>query len=117
VFAQTVGHRHAEKILPLGRKLKPDEALKIGLIDAIVESPDELITLAARFLEQSSRVNQFARFQTLQFARAAFTKRMKESESIDMGHSRQIVGSPDFQKTLKKVMKSLGGKKESKSKL
>ena len=49
-FANLVGERRAERFLQLGTLLTPEEALQVGLIDAVVDSEDELMATAVETL-------------------------------------------------------------------
>ena len=54
-MVKTCGYRESEKALQLGRLFKPDEALKIHLIDEIVE-PNLLLEKAENEIVQWLRI-------------------------------------------------------------
>jgi len=111
VFAQTVGHRHAEKMLSLGTTVDADEAERIGFIDKAANNVQELSSLVAQQMVKCLTVPPQAREVTLQFLRRDFAKRMAAEEQLDTEGVRQILVNPEFKRVLAATMKRLADKK------
>lgn len=83
VFAQTVGTRHAERILPLGTVMPAHKAKEIGFVDAVFDTPETMRDAALAQLVRCSKVDQGARGNTMAFLRQSFAEKMKREEALD----------------------------------
>jgi 3,2-trans-enoyl-CoA isomerase len=118
VFAQTVGHRNAERLLSLGTTVDADEAERIGFIDKAANDVQELSALVAQQMAKCLSVPPQAREVTLQFLRRDFAKRMTAEEPLDTDGIRRVLASAEFKRVFSATMKRLAEKKGApKSKL
>eukprot|EP00474_Spongospora_subterranea_P009602 CRZ10060.1 hypothetical protein [Spongospora subterranea] len=111
VFAQTVGNRVSEKILPYGPTFPAHTAKEIRLVDGIYDTVEGMREAALIQLDKCSKVDQSGRRVTMHFIRRDFAEKMRREEALDMEDLVKAGASPNFQRTVKKVIMSLQAKK------
>ncbi|KAJ1973647.1 dodecenoyl-CoA isomerase [Dimargaris verticillata] len=127
-FAQVCGQRYAEKELPFGAMFSPQEALRMGLVDKVVETPPEsvpsatsqspLIQAAVQWvrgiyakLPPASAPNSdaiwVAQMLSYRQVRRELTDRFYEREQEDLDASYSGIASDAIQNTMQFVLRQL----------
>ncbi len=112
LMQRTIGQRSAEKLLPYGLMPKADEALRIGLVDALV--PAEALTRAAEeTIAQMLKVFDGGRQATKGHLRRAFAKEWEaycEGEAVE---GWRLISHPQTVQAMEGILQKLSkGKKE-----
>lgn len=114
-FCNVVSKRIAEMALTQGKMFSTEEALKVGLIDAIVETKEEGLRKCEDFLSSFKTVNREARALTkLQF-RERIIKEFNAERNEDLNIFVERVLAPKFQDQLGKYVESLKQKSKQKA--
>lgn len=108
-----IGHRQTELASTLGRLFKTDEALKIGLIDELVDNKDEGIAAAEKFLSNFRNISPEVRALTKQYVRERTIKDMIKDRENDLNYFVQYVQNPKVQNYLEKYMELLKAKSKN----
>lgn len=110
-FASTmeniIGKRQTELALTTGRLFSTDEALKVGLIDEVVQDKDEGLQKANAFLGKFARISPFARNVSKQTIRGETLKRMSKDRENDLKRFIQVITQDAVQKGLGLYIESL----------
>jgi len=110
-FQAVVGYRQAEMLLMTGRLLNPQEALKIGLIDAVV-APEELMAAVDAEMKQFLAIPEIGRVKTKQLMRRDYVADFIEKREEDLQGFTDAVNNPILQKTLGMYFKALQQKQK-----
>jgi len=106
VFAQVVGHRLAELHLSLGTLLPPEEALSIGLIDAVVPA-DQLMDSADAEMKKWLAIPELGRSRTKGLLRKEYIDEFVSKREEDAQMFTGAVKDPMLQDVLTKYLKAL----------
>jgi len=109
LFASVIGHRKAEKHLCLGSLLSPQEALSIGLVDAVV-SAEELMPAVEAEMKKWLSIPEVGRSRTKALLRREYITDFNERRKMDLKMFTDVVNSPAIQKILTKYLKALQSK-------
>ncbi|RNF15648.1 3,2-trans-enoyl-CoA isomerase [Trypanosoma conorhini] len=109
-YAYIVGSRNAERMLQLGETPTADEALKLGLVDAVVEE-EQLREAALREAERFLAVPQQARWMSRDMMRREFLQHIAtdEDREYDTQFVVELMMNPEVQKGLGAYMARLKG--------
>jgi 3,2-trans-enoyl-CoA isomerase len=112
-FAYTVGTRKAERMLQLGETPTADEALKLGLVDAVVEE-DAVLSEAQKEAEKFIAIPNQARWMSRDLMRQEVLQflRSEEERQYDVQFFQQLIKNPDVQKSIGTYLARLSGAKK-----
>lgn len=112
-YAQVLGPRTAERMLQLGETPTADDALTIGLVDAVVEE-DKVMETAIKELEKFMAVPNQSRWMSRDMMRREYLQLLasEEDREYDTQFVVQLITNPDVQKTLGSYLARLSGKKK-----
>lgn len=109
-----IGFRQSELALTSGHMFTTEEALKVGLIDEVVEDKSEGITRAEAFLSRFSKVSLPARAITKSLTRGEYINKLVHTKKEDMDIFLEAVYSAEIQKSLGIYLEALKKKGSSK---
>lgn len=114
-YAYVLGSRNAERMLQLGETPTADEALKIGLVDAVVEE-EQLRSAAMKEAERFMAIPQQARWMSRDMMRREFLQHIASDEDreYDTQFFVELLMNPEVQKSLETYMARLKGKSAKK---
>lgn len=99
-FKTLVGQREAEKHLQLGTMLSADNALQLGLVDAVAETEPELYDHVNDIVTEWTKVHQNARSKTKHLMRQELADRLSKDAEDDWRATWNHVSSESVQKSL-----------------
>jgi len=109
-FLNVLPRRLAERSLSQGKIFTTEEALKIGLVDDVVNTKEEALAKCAEFIDTFGKINPLARSQSkLQF-RAADMQRFEKERGKDLETFVSFINNPKMQEELGVYLKNLGKK-------
>jgi enoyl-CoA hydratase/carnithine racemase len=124
LMGRAIGHAAAERLVLSGRMVKAPEALSLGLVDALAPSDaqDDVMALAARWVEAAVKLPAAARAATKQSGRAEFCAEWRRYYVEDEpAYGWAAISAPGAVAMMKAVLARLsgggGGKKQQPSKL
>lgn len=106
-----VSVRETEKALTLGSMFTTDEALKIGLVDAVASTKADALKQCKDFILQFAKVSPDARAVTKLNLRKKDLAELENNRDSDLQTFLSYVNQPKVQKGLELYMESLKGKK------
>ncbi|KAG8347757.1 putative Enoyl CoA hydratase isomerase [Trypanosoma vivax] len=111
-YAYIVGSRNAERMLQLGETPTADEALRIGLVDVVVEDEQLLRDAAVKEAERFMAVPQQARWMSRDMLRREFLQFIatEEDREYDTQFFVELMMNPEVQKGLDSYIARLKGK-------
>lgn len=83
-----------------GAALKPDEALSIGLIDGIADSPEKLRKMSFKKIDSILRLEQESYLATRNLYRKTLLKKIEVLEPEDIEMAAKLVKMPVFQRAI-----------------
>lgn len=101
-----VGHREAERMLSLGIMCRPEESLKVGMVDQLVD-PSELIDTSKNVIEKWLKIADVGRMQTKRQVREKFISEFKERRDEDLKAFLSAIQQSATQKMLGMYLQSL----------
>ncbi|PWU96810.1 putative 3,2-trans-enoyl-CoA isomerase, mitochondrial precursor [Trypanosoma cruzi] len=109
-YAYVVGSRNAERMLQLGETPTADEALRIGLVDAVVEE-EQLREAAVREAERFMAIPQQSRWMSRDMMRREFLQHIAtdEDREYDTQFVVELMMNPEVQKGLGAYLARLKG--------
>ncbi|KAK6632767.1 hypothetical protein RUM43_013538 [Polyplax serrata] len=110
-FRNVLPKRESEHALITGKLFPTEEALKVGLVDAMVPDNNAAIEKAAEYIASLSRLNFQAMAQTKLTIRYTAIKRLQDTREHDLRVFTKFVTSPEVQKGLEMYLESLKKKK------
>ncbi|XP_075224455.1 enoyl-CoA delta isomerase 1, mitochondrial-like [Lycorma delicatula] len=102
-----IGIRQTEMALTTGKLFTADEALKIGLVDEVVNSKDEAISRAEIFLGQFKGISAMARAMTKLNVREDTFNWLIKNKELDLKIFLDVVNQPKVQQGLELYLQSL----------
>ncbi|GLH07942.1 SFRICE_002345 [Gryllus bimaculatus] len=99
--------RQAELALTTGRMFSTEEALKIGLVDALAKDKADALSQAANFLLQMKKIPRVARGLTKQACRQDAIGWLEKNRDLDLQIFLTFVNQPAVQKGLELYLESL----------
>lgn len=114
-YAYVVGHRCAERMLQLGETPTADEALRVGLVDAVVEE-EQLRAAAVKEAERFMAIPQQSRWMSRDMMRREFLQYIASDEDreYDTQFFVELMMNPEVQKGLEAYMARLRGQSAKK---
>ena len=113
LMQRTVGQRTAEKLLPYGLMPKADEALQMGLVDALVPA-DRLTAAAEETMQQMLKVFDGGRQATKGHLRKAFSKEWEAFCEGEAADGWRLVSHPQTVLAMEGILQKLSkGKKDA----
>jgi enoyl-CoA hydratase/carnithine racemase len=106
--ARTVGPRAAEKLCVTGRLVSPEEALEIGLVDAVV-APEAVVDEALNWCRGVLESPSAALAATRETVRRALVELVRSQRQGDIDRLARLWFEPELQKTLQAVVAKLKG--------
>lgn len=106
----TIGQRRTEQALQLGTLFSPDEALKVGLVDAVVEEA-ELMETATQEMLKWIKISKTAKHLSKGLMRGALAENLVARKQEDVDQFLKFVTSESVQKALGLYFQSLKKKK------
>ena len=113
-MVNTVGQRQTELALQLGTLFNTPQALKIGMIDEMVESREECISAAHKVVGQLSKIPSEARHVSKMLMRQPTLDRLVNSKEEDIQHFAKFITQPIIQKPLGMYLDALKAKSRKK---
>ncbi|MEN4904117.1 enoyl-CoA hydratase/isomerase family protein [Luteimonas sp. TWI1437] len=106
LMRRTVGQRQAERLLVGGLQVDPEEALRLGLVDALAE-PEETVAAACGWLRSLLALPQAPMRETRRIARADLVEAL-QPDQLDLDHQLAAWQAPDTQAGLRALVARLG---------
>ncbi len=106
LMQRTVGQREAERLLPYGLMPSAAEALKIGLVDALVPA-GQLLAAAEEAIAQMLKVSDAARHATKLHLRGTFSKQWQEFCVKEAEYGWKLISHPHTVKAIESVLQKL----------
>jgi len=107
----TIGFRQAEQALTMGTLFKTDEALKIGLVDEMVENKDEAIRQCTVWLDKFKKIPPLARGLSKQSFRSKAIQALEDNRSQDTEQFLFFLEQPKVQQGMGAYVEALKAKK------
>ena len=108
--ARAVGPRVAERILVAGELMESEKALQIGLVDELVDEPEQVVTRAIEWCEQHLAFPSLAMSTTREMARADLHQWFDAKSELDVEKFVDIWFSDETQATLTALVERLSGR-------
>nr|CCC92548.1 unnamed protein product [Trypanosoma congolense IL3000]CCC92562.1 unnamed protein product [Trypanosoma congolense IL3000] len=111
-YAYVLGSRRAERMLQLGETPTADEALRMGLVDIVVDGEPQLREAAMREVERFLSVPQQSRWMARDMLRREFLQFIgsEEDREYDTQFFVELMMNPEVQKALDDFTARLKGK-------
>ncbi|XP_022092583.1 enoyl-CoA delta isomerase 1, mitochondrial-like [Acanthaster planci] len=106
LLVRTCGERQAEMALQLGTLFKPEEALKIGMVDEIVPL-DDVVSQAREQLIKWLKLPDHARVITKGMCRGPLLEKLRAKQEEDIAYFSQFINKEAIQKSLGRYLESL----------
>jgi enoyl-CoA hydratase/carnithine racemase len=100
VFADTVGHRNAEKLLLTGKMPKTPELLTLGMVDEAVEAREMLLPAAEKVMEKWLKAPDPGRVMTKKWLRDARKQAWEADIPMERASVWKAVSDPKTVKAL-----------------
>ncbi|XP_033631183.1 enoyl-CoA delta isomerase 1, mitochondrial-like isoform X1 [Asterias rubens] len=110
LMSRSCGRRTTEKSLQMGLLYKPDEALRIGLIDEVVH-PSELLNAARKQMSNWLQVPDHARMMTKEMMRAPLLERIHSGQDREIARMTDYLRSDTVQRSIGAYIEKLKNKK------
>eukprot|EP00730_Choanoeca_flexa_P004519 TRINITY_DN1171_c0_g1_i2.p1 TRINITY_DN1171_c0_g1~~TRINITY_DN1171_c0_g1_i2.p1 ORF type:complete len:277 (+),score=53.62 TRINITY_DN1171_c0_g1_i2:2-832(+) len=107
-YVATIGQRQADRLLQLGHMVSPDEALALGMVDAVVD--DNVREKAIELAEGYVAIPSKARHLTKLAVRGGMVERLRQNRQSDTDHFVQLISQEQVQKGLGMYLASLAKK-------
>lgn len=101
-YAYILGSRQAERMLQLGETPTADNALKLGLVDMVVDSEEKLMESAMKVAERFIAIPQPSRWMARDMMRREYIQMLasEEDRQYDVDFVSQLVASSEVQSSL-----------------
>eukprot|EP00796_Vickermania_ingenoplastis_P001654 gene1654-1022_t len=101
-YAYILGSRQAERMLQLGETPTADDALKLGLVDLVVESEEKVMEAAMRAAERFVAIPQPSRWMARDMMRREYLQVLasEDDRGYDTEFVAQLISSPEVQGSL-----------------
>lgn len=101
-YAYILGSRLAERMLQLGETPTADDALKVGLVDAVVDDEERVMEAAHRAADRFIAIPHSSRWMARDMMRREYLQMLasEEDRSYDTDFVIQLITSPEVQKSL-----------------
>ncbi|AAZ11081.1 3,2-trans-enoyl-CoA isomerase, mitochondrial precursor, putative [Trypanosoma brucei brucei TREU927] len=111
-YAYVLGSRRAERMLQLGETPTADEALRMGLVDLVVDGEHQLREAAVKEVERFLSVPQQSRWMSRDMLRREFLQFIgsEEDREYDTQFFVELMMNPEVQKSLEAFTARLKGK-------
>lgn len=109
-----IGFRQSELALTSGHLFTTEEALKVGLIDEMVDNKTEGINKAEAFLSRYSKVSPSARAITKSLTRGEYINKLIKRREEDLKAFVDLAQTPQTQKTISVYLEALKKKSSAK---
>ncbi|MEQ9363862.1 MAG: enoyl-CoA hydratase/isomerase family protein [Leptospirales bacterium] len=86
-----------------GNAYKADEALRIGLIDGVAESPEDVRKMCLKRMDGILRLEQAAYLPTRMRYRSAVLREIDRDEDMDVEGAMELTKTPAFEKALNMI--------------
>jgi enoyl-CoA hydratase/carnithine racemase len=106
VAARTVGERHAERMCVTGELMPPDDALRIGLIDALAP-PEQVVAEAVGWCRARLEVPQNGLAETRSTVRRGLVELLERHRTRDVDRLAERWFEPELQAVLRAVVDDL----------
>jgi len=106
-MVNVIGQRQSELALTSGRMFTTEEALKIGLVDEMVEDPEEAMIKCKSFLSRFDKVVPSARAGTKHLMRKKTIQELVRNKEADLNLFLEVVQQEKVQKGLEMYLQSL----------
>ncbi|XP_058061173.1 enoyl-CoA delta isomerase 1, mitochondrial-like [Anopheles bellator] len=103
----TISTREAELALTLGKMYTTEEALRIGMVDEVVETKEKALERATAFLNQFRKISPMARSMTKQALRSKEIAELEDKRSQDIDLFVYAINQPNVQKGLELYLEGL----------
>ena len=109
-YVAVIGQRQADRLLQLGHMVGPDEALAMGMVDAVVDADvrDHAVTMAEPYL----KVPAVARHMAKMAVRGPMIDRLKHGRDADMDNFMGLITQDKVQAGLGMYLASLAKPKK-----
>eukprot|EP00934_Nitzschia_sp_Nitz4_P000552 Nitzschia sp. Nitz4//scaffold85_size83877//40699//41643//NITZ4_005229-RA/size83877-augustus-gene-0.160-mRNA-1//-1//CDS//3329559137//552//frame0 len=111
LYIDTIGHRQAELALEMGRLFDVDSALKVGLVDEVVEQ-DQLISTATEMAMKMIKLPSSGFAGNKSFARSRQMQRLLDTREEDYKDFWEFAISDPVQKSLGDYLEQMAKKKK-----
>ncbi|KAF8768109.1 enoyl-CoA delta isomerase 1, mitochondrial-like [Argiope bruennichi] len=112
VYINSIGFRQAEHALKLGKMFSPEEALKLGLVNELVDSPSDVLPKAQEEMEKWMKIPASALQMTKLSLRKPDVDELISYEKKELEEIVFFVNQEKVQAMLGKYFESLKGKKQ-----
>jgi len=111
LMTATIGQRSSEKVLLSAAMTPSQQALELGLVDALADSPGDLVEKALAQLKAWLKFPSKGFMQSKSYLRADFTERWRNGAEWESEEVWKAVSDPACIASLDKVMARLSGGK------
>ncbi|XP_038064589.1 enoyl-CoA delta isomerase 1, mitochondrial-like [Patiria miniata] len=106
LMVKTCGERQAEMALQLGTLFKPEQALRIGMVDEIAPL-DDVINKAREHLAKWLKIPDHARVITKGMCRGLLLEKLRAKQEEDIAFFSEFINKDAIQKSLGRYLESL----------
>ena len=110
VLIRLVGKYRAERLMVAGALVSPQEALRFGMVDEVMDSPEETVTRAVEWCTLHTSLPPRAMSNTRSFARQDLATNYDDLTQEDVDQFTQAWFSDETQAVMRQVVASLGKK-------
>jgi len=112
-FRELTSRKAAERFLPVGALLPTDEAANIGLVDVVVNTPEELQAASMKYAQTMIQgVLERPQVTTLRYLREESSKTIEALMKNDAALLSDFLDSEDFKKNARAFLANLQAKKK-----
>jgi len=115
-MVQTIGTRETELALMLGTLFSTQQALRIGLVDSMVESKEEALAEAEALLTKLMQIPNEARHVSKMLMRQDLYDRLSSKKTEDIENFSNFIVQPIIQEPMGKYLQALQSKSKNKNK-
>ena len=110
-LVRLVGARQAERLLVAGALITPQQALEVGLVDELADSPRDTVTAARNWLDQHLKLPRQAMLETRRIVRRPVWEPFQDLEQLGIQDFATHWFRDDTQQHLRQVLEQLASRR------
>lgn len=115
-MVNTIGQRQTELALMMGTLFTSQQALKIGMVDQVVDTREECFEAAHKVVSHLAKIPSEARYVSKMLMRQPTLDKLTSSKQADIDHFAHFITQPIVQKPLGMYLEALKAKAAAKKK-